>query len=187
MTVAAGALLTGAEPVPPRPFPPLPVPPVERRSMPPYFARITITGDPRMKGDFEDCVDPAAMFRSAEARAKARPADAPPPMTGCATAHETRPDGSVHTEMSCDQAKGAKATFHRTSDGTPNDLRSHADFYAAGSDVADRKMMTIDSHIVMLGACPADLKPGEMRRVGGPVIEPGEAARLRAGARGAPG
>jgi hypothetical protein len=187
VTVTAGALLTGAEPVAPRPFPPLPVPPVEHRAMPPYFARITITGDAGMTGVFESCMDLAGAMRSAEARAKARPVDAPPPLIGCAMAHETRPDGSIHTEMSCDQAKGAKASFRRTSDGTPNDLRTHAEWYDSGPGAGPRKTTTIDSHMVRLGPCPADLQPGQTRRVGGPIIEPGEASRLLDRARGTAG
>src|SRR5260370_2065464 len=87
-TVAVGALLIGAEPVAPRPFPPLPVPPVERQAMPPYLARITISGDIGITGAFESCMDPAAAAKSAQARAKALPADAPPPLTGCTNAHE---------------------------------------------------------------------------------------------------
>jgi hypothetical protein len=183
VTVAASALLTGAEPVTPRPLPPLPVPPVERGSMPPYFARTTISGDTRITGVFEECVDPAASLRSADARAKARPAGAPPPLTGCTNSLETRPDGSMHTEISCDQAKGAKASFRRTSDGTLNDVRSHSEWFDAGT----RKTTVIDSHMVRLGPCPADLKPGQRRRVGGPVIEPGEASRLLDDARGTGG
>jgi hypothetical protein len=155
--------------------------------MPPYFARITITGDAKNTGVFEECVDPAATLKSGEARAKARSADAPSAMTGCAVSHETRPDRSIHTEISCDQAKGAKASFRRTSDGTPNEVRSHAELYDSGSDAGARKTTTIDSHLVVLGPCPADLKPGQRRRVGGPIIEPGEASRRLDGALGTPG
>jgi hypothetical protein len=88
--------------------------------------------------------------------------------------------------MSCDRAKGATASFRRTSDGTPNDLRTHAELYDSDPAATARKTVTIDSHMVRLGPCPADLKPGQMRRVGGPVIEPGEASRLLDGARGTP-
>ncbi|MGZ6018423.1 MAG: hypothetical protein ACXWKO_07115 [Phenylobacterium sp.] len=183
ITVAAGALLTGADPVAPGPFPPLPVPPVERGSMPPYFARITISGDAKMSGVFEECMDPAATFKAARERSKARPADAPPPLTGCTNSHEMRPDGAIHTEMRCDQAKGAKASFRRTSDGTLNEVRSHVEWFDAGT----RKTTVIDSHMVRLGPCPPDLKPGQRRRPGGPVIEPGKTPRLLDGPQGAGG
>jgi hypothetical protein len=59
-TVAASAMLIGAERVATKAFPPLPVPPVERQAMPPFFARITISGDAKMTGVFETCTDPAA-------------------------------------------------------------------------------------------------------------------------------
>jgi hypothetical protein len=210
VTVVAGALLLGAEPVAPRPMPPLPVPPVEHQAMPPFLARITMSGDPRMSGEFESCMDPAG--RTAEARAKARAAGAPPPSAGCANSHEMRPDGSMHTEMSCgpagplagctsthemrpdhsvhselicDKAKGAKAGFHMMSDGTPNDLRMHVERSDPDAAAGAPKITIVDSRTVRLGPCPADLKPGQMRRPGGPVIEKGEASRVLEGSRGA--
>jgi hypothetical protein len=55
--------------------------------MPPFFARITISGDSKMKGVFEECMDPRS------ARARARPVEAPPPLTGCTSGHEMRRPG----------------------------------------------------------------------------------------------
>jgi hypothetical protein len=181
-TVAAGTLLIGAEPVTPRPFPPLPVPPIPHQAVPPYLARITISGDAKMTGVFESCVDPAAIIRTAQARAKARAADAPSPVAGCSHTSEVRADGSVHTEMSCDRAKGANASFRMISDGTPNDLRMHLERYEPATGAP--KTTISDSHIVRLGPCPADLEPGQMRRPGGSIIDRGEAARLLEDARG---
>jgi hypothetical protein len=40
--------------------------------------------------------------------------------------------------------------------------------------------------MVRLGPCPADLKPGQMRRLDGAIIEPGEASRLLDGAQRTP-
>jgi hypothetical protein len=180
LTVAAGTLALGAAPAPPRPMPPLPVAPVERRAMPPYLARITMSGDTRMSGVFEECVDPAAITQRAQAHAKARPASAPPPMTGCTSSHQIRPDHTIHGEIACDQAKGATSTFRMVSDGTPNDLRMHTERY----DPAAAKTTVVDSHLVRLGPCPADLAPGQMRRPGGPIIDKGAAAKLLENTRG---
>ena len=185
LTVAASAMLLGAEPVAPKPFPPLPVPPVERQAMPPFLARFTVSGDPKRSGVFEECVDPAADRRSSQARAKVRAADAPPPLTGCTAGHQMRPDGSIHGEISCDRAKGAKSSFRMVSDGTPSDVRVHVERYDFDSATKAPKTTIYDSHMVRLGPCPADLKPGQMRRPGGPIIDRGEAARLHEGARGA--
>lgn len=182
-TVAAGVMLIGAGPVAPRAFPPLPVTPVERQAAPPYFARVTISGDAEMTGVFETCTDPAATLKSAHARAMARPADAPPPMTGCVHAVEMRPDGAVHIEMSCDRAKGAKASFRMVSEGTPNDLRTHTERYETAAGAL--KTAIYDSHLVRLGPCPADLKPGQTRRPGGPIVDSGETKRLLKIARSA--
>jgi hypothetical protein len=153
--------------------------------MPPYLARITISGDAKMTGVFEHCIDPAAITKSAQVRASARQANAPSPLTGCSNAHEMRPDGTIHREMSCDRAKGAKSSFRMVSDGTPNDLRMHVEHYDIDAVTGAPKTAVVDSHLVRLGPCPADLKPGQMRRPGGPIIEAGEAARLLKGARGA--
>ena len=179
----SGVMVMGAEP--PRQAPPLPVPPVERQVRPPYFARITMSGDSKMSGVFEACLDPAAVVRSARARAEARPANAPSPMTGCTNAHQMKPNGSIHTEISCDQAKGAKYSFRMVSDGTLTDLRIHRELYGGPSATGAAKTAVYDSRLVRLGACPADLKPGQMRRPGGPVIDPSQAKALREGA-GAP-
>lgn len=180
-----GVLLMGAEPAPPMPvtprsMPPLPVPPVEREAMPPYLARITISGDAKMSGEFEECVDPAARAKSARERAKVRPADAPPPLTGCSRTNQMQPGGSFHNEMSCDKAKGAQASFRMISDGTLNDLRMHIERY----DSSGRTQKT-DSRLVRLGPCPADLKPGQMRRPDGRILETSEASRLHDSAWGA--
>lgn len=181
LTVAASAMLLGAEPVAPKPFPPLPVPPIPRQAMPPFFARITISGDTRMSGVFEQCVDTEEASKSAQARA----ADAPSPLTGCTHSHEMEPSGSIHNEMSCDRAKGAKSSFRLVSDGTPNDLRMHVERYDFDSATKAPKTTAYDSHMVRLGPCPADLKPGQMRRPGGPIIDKGDTARLLQDARGA--
>ena len=183
-TVAVGAMLIGAAPVAPKPLPPLPVPPIPHQAMPPFLARITIADDAKMTDVFEKCEDPGAALRAAQARAKARPADAPPPMIGCSNSHEMRPDGSIHTQMSCDRAKGARASFRIVSDGTPNDLRVHTERYDSDPATGAPKTTISDNHLVRLGPCPADLKPGQMRRPGGPIIDMGEASRLLERARG---
>lgn len=186
VAIAASAMVMGAEPAMPEPFPPLPVPPIPRQAIPPYLARITISGDTKMTGVFENCVDLEAMAKSAEARANARAADAGPPMTGCTSAHEMRPGGSIHHEMSCDRAKGANTSFRIVSDGTQNDLRVHTEMYGFDAATGAPKSTVFESHMVRLGACPADLKPGQMRKLGGPIIDPGAASRLLASARGTP-
>lgn len=181
--VLMGVMAMGADPAPstpppgPRAMPPLPVPPVERRAMTPYFARFTISGEPRISGEFEVCSDPASAVRSAEGRA-ARPADAPPPLTGCTTANQVQPGGAIHTEISCDPAKGAKTAFHMVRDGTPNDMRMHTEVRTLDPATGVTKTVSYQSHFVRLGSCPADLQPGQMRRLGGPIIEKAEASRI---------
>jgi len=43
----------------------------------------------------------------------------------------------------------------------------------------------LSRRLVRLGPCPADLKPGQMRRPGGPIVDGGETERLLKIARGA--
>jgi len=185
LTVAASAMLLGAEPVAPRPFPPLPVPPVPHQAMPPFLARITVSGDTKMKGLFENCVAPQTAAKSAQTRGISRPTGAPAPLTGCINGHEIRPDGSIHHEMSCDRAKGAERSFRLVSDGTPSDLRIHVERYDLDPVTGASKTTTYDSHMVRLGPCPSDLEPGQVRLPGGPIIDRGEAARLLEDVRGA--
>jgi hypothetical protein len=185
--VVVGVMGMGAEPAPPtraapRAMPPLPVPPVERRTMPPYLARITISGDPKTSGVFEECVDPAARAESARERARARPAGAPSFPIGCTRTSQMLPGGAFHSEMSCDPAKGAQARLHIVSDGVAGDLRTHVE--RDDSSSGKQKAIVVDSHLVRLGPCPADLKPGLMRRPDGTVVETGEASRLLDSARG---
>jgi hypothetical protein len=78
----AGVMLGGATP----PLPVTPHPPVE-----PFLLRIITSGAPPLGGEMESCVDPQAMMASARERVKARPADAPPPLTGCTRSHDIRP------------------------------------------------------------------------------------------------
>ena len=92
------------------------------------------------------------------------------------------PGGSFHSEISCDKAKGAQASLRMVSDGAAGDLRTHFERYDSSSDM--QKAIVVDSHLVRLGPCPADLKPGLMRRPDGTVIETGEASRLLDRARG---
>ena len=185
LTVAAGGMLLGADPVAPRPFPPLPVPPVEHHAPPPFLLRITISGAPQATGVFERCVDLQADLKSARARAKARPAGAAAPLAACVNVSEARPGGSIHHELSCDRAKGAKSSFRMVSDGTWTDLRMHLERYDIDPASGVRKTTTSDSRAVSLGPCPADLAPGQVRRVGGPILGGVEARRVLAAAGGA--
>ena len=96
-----------------------------------------------------------------------------------------RPDGSVHSEMSCDRAKGARISFRMVSDGSPGDLRLHVERHDVDAATGAPKTTTVDTRTVRLGPCPADLKPGQIRRPGGSIIDSGEAGRLLGDARGA--
>jgi hypothetical protein len=176
-TVMAGVMLAGAAP----PLPVTPKPPSE-----PYLMRVTTSGAPPLGGEMESCVDPQAMMASARERAKARPADAPPPLTGCTRSHEIRPGGMVHTEMRCDRAAGARMSYWMTTDGTPNDLRSHTETYGFDGITGAPKTTVRDSHALRLGPCPRDLKPGQIRTASGRVIDnSAEMARILERARGA--
>jgi hypothetical protein len=132
----------------------------------------------------ESCVDPKAALASAKERAKARPADAPAPLTGCTRSHDKRTDGTVHMEMRCDRAAGGRMSYFMTTDGTTDNFRSHTETYGFDPITGAPKTMVRDSHVVRLGPCPADLKPGQIRRANGTVIDTsGELARMLERAR----
>jgi hypothetical protein len=171
-----GVMLAGAAP----PLPVTPKPPGE-----PYLIRLTITGVPSSGGAMESCVDPQAMLASARERVKARPAGAPSPLTGCTHSHEARPGGAMHTEMRCDRAAGARMSYRMTADGTPDDLRSHTETYGFDPATGAPKTTVRDSHMVRLGPCPSDLKPGQIRTADGKVIDASaQLARILERARG---
>jgi hypothetical protein len=173
-TLTAGTMLGAA-------LPPLPVPPAP--SGEPYLLRVTTTGASPV-GEMESCVDPKAMRAAAAERAKARPADAPPPLTGCTRSHEKRADGAMHIEMRCDRAAGARMSYFMTTDGTSGDLRSHVETYGFDPITGAPKTTVRDSHAVRLGPCPPDLKPGQIRTASGRVIDgSGELARILERAR----
>ena len=72
----------------------------------------------------------------------------------------------------CEQAKGARQNLRRISDATPNDVRSHMETQVPDPATGAMKTKVVDSHMVILGACPADLKPGQTRMPNGTVITP---------------
>ncbi|MBS0364072.1 MAG: hypothetical protein JSR98_22080 [Proteobacteria bacterium] len=146
--------------------------------MPPFLAQITISGDAKMSGVFEACLDPAEAGRSARERAEARPADAPPPLTGCASSAKVQPGGAIHHELSCDRAKGAAADVRFVSDGTLSDLHMHMVRTALDPATGALKTTAFDGRMVNEGPCPANLKPGEMRQPGGPVMDAEQAREI---------
>lgn len=164
----AGVLLMGAAQVPP-----LPVTPAHPSA--PYLQKMTLSGgDPRLNGEFETCVAPLAVMK--EVTSRPRPATSP--RIGCSHVHEIRPDGAAHLETVCDRAKGAPTSYRVTTDGTPGDMRTHSEWFNRDDATGAAKTTVRDSHVVRLGPCPAELKPGQVRRVGGPILASGDAMRL---------
>jgi len=170
-TVAAGVLTMGADP--PRPMPPLPVPPVERgeamaRAFPtPRLFEITMTVNGKREGPTQYCMSSESAARQiADVRARAA-ARTTPPGQGCTHHSELRPVGSMHMETVCDKAAGASTTYRSTMDGDAGmrDFRHHLE--SQTGQPAHKQV--IDTHVVQLGDCPGDLKPGQMRLSDGRV------------------
>jgi uncharacterized protein DUF3617 len=142
--------------------------PAPKASTAPYLQRITSTGGPVDMGPIDTCVDPAAMRRMAELRRSRAPA--PKPLLGCTTSRSGQPDGSMRFDMTCDRAKGARSSYHMVSEGTRNDRRTHTETYGFDPNTGAPKTTVRDVHIVRLGDCPPDLKPGQMRTGNGTII-----------------
>jgi hypothetical protein len=86
--------------------------------------------------------------------------------------------------MRCDRAAGARMSYSMTTDGTPDNLRSHVETYGFDPITGAPKTTVRDSHVVRLGPCPPDLKPGQIRTANGKVIDTsGELARMLERAR----
>jgi hypothetical protein len=99
-------------------------------------------------------------------------ADDPKPLSkGCTHRVERQPDGAVHMEMTCDKAAGAATTSHLVmdADSQMKELRQHMEMEL---DVFQppRKVVS-DTRMAQVGACPADLKPGEMRMPDGQKVD----------------
>jgi len=135
----------------------------------PYLQRMTVTGEHPFT--IESCVDPATMQRFLAA-AKARVPDGKPKalLVGCTHSFQRRTDGSTHAEMTCDRAAGAARSYHRISDGTLQDMRTHTETYGFDPDSGAPKTTVRDSRTVRLGRCPPDLKPGQARGPDGTIL-----------------
>jgi len=142
----------------------------------PYLQRMTSTGGPVDMGPVETCVDPAAMRKMAELRRSRAPA--PTPLVGCTTSRNGQPGGSMHFEMTCDRAKGARSSYHMVSERTQNDSHIHTETHGYDPITGAPKTTVRDVHIVRLGDCPSDLKPGQMRTKNGTVINLASGAPL---------
>jgi hypothetical protein len=131
----------------------------------PYLQRMTTSGERMVTID--TCVDPTTMRRFREGL-RARVSNAPlatprPALVGCTHTSQHRPDGSIHSETICDRAAGARSSYRRTSDGTPQDMRMHTETYGFDPNTGAPKTTVRDMRTVRLGPCPADLKPGQAR------------------------
>ncbi|MBS0332450.1 MAG: hypothetical protein JSS35_06755 [Proteobacteria bacterium] len=134
----------------------------------PYLERMTTTGDGPEIGVVEMCVDPAATLRVVEEIKANRPALTP--LAGCTHSTEKRPDGSRHSEIVCDRAKGAARSYRMVSDGVAGDMRMHSETHGFDPNTGAPKTTVRDTHMQRLGACPADLKPGDARMANGTII-----------------
>ena len=134
----------------------------------PYLQRITSTGGAADLGPIDTCIDPGALRRMIELRRTSAPA--PKPLVGCTHSGGRQPDGSVRYEMTCDRANGARSSFHMVRTGTPGDMRSHTETYGFDPNTGAPKTTIRDTHIVRLGPCPPDLKPGQMRMGDGTIM-----------------
>lgn len=134
----------------------------------PYLERMTSSGGPVDLGPLESCVDPAALHRMIELRRSSGPA--PKPLVGCTHSGGRQPDGSLRYEMTCDRAKGARSSYHMVRAGTPGDMHSHTETYGFDPNTGAPKTTVRDVHIVRLGPCPPDLKPGQIRTSDGAIM-----------------
>jgi hypothetical protein len=173
---AAAVVLMGAAP---GTSPPLPVAPESRearmaRMLPtPRLFEITTVIDGKTNGPALICESAESMLRRTQAvpaRAPAAAADAKSSLAGCRHTFERRPNGAAHIEMICDKAAGAPRDMRSIADlvGEMQDVRHHLEVTYDGPP--PRKMV-MDSHTVMKGDCPADLRPGEMRLADGTKVD----------------
>jgi hypothetical protein len=90
---------------------------------------------------------------------------------GCASTRDKRDDGSIRIDIRCDKAAGAFATGHLVIEGTMKDIHQHMDMVLDLGGGGPKPMWT-DSHMVDMGACPANMKSGQVRSADGTITDP---------------
>jgi hypothetical protein len=180
-TVAAGLLLMGADPAPPTPVtpmapPPLPVTPetpaarLARLFPEPRLFEVEISRDGKPADLAQFCVGADSITRQMDS-VRAHAEDLKPLSTGCTSKRETTPDGGFRLEVSCDKAAGAVTTSHTViqADGAMNEMRQRMELQM--DMLQPPRTVVSETHMVRKGACPADLKPGEMRMPDGTKMD----------------
>lgn len=96
---------------------------------------------------------------------------ASPPAGGCKMTHEKHADGAFRTERTCDQAAGAAATSHMVMEGQAKDFRLHTERVVDSVASDAPRIVAMDMHMADAGACPATMKPGQVRAPNGAISE----------------
>ncbi len=174
-TVLSGATMVGVA-LAQTPLPPLPVAPLSREAlaeklMPAPRLLKTETRKGEAPGIVETtlaCVDKGT-FASLSPTRQAGAAPSPDATKGCVQTIDRAPDGHLHTEMTCDVAKGARVTAHSVTDSGPGvmELRQHLEVERQGPGASGT--MVRDVHMALAGECPAGLQSGQMRLADGTV------------------
>ena len=91
---------------------------------------------------------------------------------GCTTKVEHGPGGFVSFKEDCQQSAGAPFTSSSTFAGTPDDMRQHTELALKGLGPNGGDTVVSDTHMTFLGACPANMKPGQMMKADGEILDP---------------
>jgi hypothetical protein len=171
----AGLAVMGADPPP---MPPLPVKPLSHEALAakllptPRLFKMELTRQGEPTSEAQICMGAETMraaLGGVEARHEAAPARSP--STGCVQSLAKTADGWNTSDRVCDKLAGAERTSHITTEsrGDMSEVRTHLEMQAE----VDGKPRTIvqQTHMTMLGDCPADLKPGQMRLADGKVVD----------------
>lgn len=182
----AGLGVMGADPAPgagPQ-TPPMPVRPLSRDELaakflptPRLFEMVVTEQTPPMSVTTQVCMGADTLragMNGGEARRRAAGAAggaAADLSKGCRMSVSTTADGWTRMERVCEVAAGAARTSRMTNDfrGGMSEARTHLETQIEVDGATRTRVM--DTHMTMLGECPADLKPGQARRPDGKIVD----------------
>jgi hypothetical protein len=151
----------------------------------PRLFEITRVQDGEAGASLQFCMGAGPMMAMVEASLRARAVDRKPQSGGCTHKIEGTAGGGFHLETTCDKAAGAAMTSRSVLEtvGGMQEARLHDEIQA--DDLKPPRTIVSDTRLVQVGACPADLKPGEMRMADGTKFDTTGIVGRPAGANGA--
>jgi len=143
----------------------------------PRLFRVKVTGSspPAVDGS-EICMGAAPMMKLVAAFAS-QPETVAALTKGCTETRSGPANGRVHAEIACDKAAGAATSSHMTIDGAMSngvlqEIDERMEMSLEGAPGRASTPIWVETHLTLLGDCPAEMKPGQLRTRDGKISDP---------------